>query len=149
MCTSSVQSVVGITIGATPHPAAHSRRTFLLLWALPGRSVSLERRPTDWLPHSREPWKAHRQAVQKRKAQSARLHTPSCFTAWQRAGRRQRGHGFRHSSLKRRLEVLDWAWTFFSAERFSRASLVSASLTLSAPASCETTITNQQGSDTR
>lgn len=81
--------------------SAHSRLTFRLLWALPGRSISFLRRLTDWLPHSLEPWKAHKQAVQNWKPQSALLHTPSPFTEWHLAGCSHRGQGLRHSSLKR------------------------------------------------
>lgn len=79
----------------------HSLLMFRLLWALPGRSVSFLRRPTDRLPHSLEPWKAQKQAVQNWKPQSALLHTPSPFTEWHLAGCWHRGQGLRHSSLKR------------------------------------------------
>lgn len=79
----------------------HSLLTLRLLWALPGRIMSFLRRPAERLPHSREPWKAQRHDVQNWKLQSALLHTPSPFTEWHLAGCWHRGHGLRHSSLKR------------------------------------------------
>lgn len=93
---------------------------FRLLWALPGRMMSfLLRRPTDWLPHSLEPWKAHKQAVQNWKPQSALLHTPSPFTEWHLAGCWHRGQGLRHSSLKRVLATWKESKEFLTTLKMS------------------------------
>lgn len=73
---------------------------FRLLSALPGSKPSFLRRPPDRLPHSLEPWKAHKHDIQNWKPQSARLHTPSPFTEWHLAGSWHLGQGLRHSSMK-------------------------------------------------